>query len=95
MLRHVIFYNTVAALINGCKLIKSVDDVLFLDNDRVTNLCRDISHPRGTDVNNNPDPSQKILLKSEESLNLLVYYVKHQDQVYRDVTVAQINLTSI
>ena len=76
MLRRIGFSNAVVATITGYQVIKSIDELLFLDDERMTNICRVICCPGGTGSINNNNPGQKISIRYEESLKLFVYYVK-------------------
>ena len=54
MMRHIEFYNTVAAFVAGYQGIDYVDKLQFLDDDRVINIYRFVCFPGGTGANNNP-----------------------------------------
>ena len=95
MLRRIGFSHTFAALITGYQGVESIDELQFLDNERVMNICRLICCPGVTDTNNNPNHGQKISLKSRKTLKLVIYYVKHTDRVSCDMTVAHISIAYI
>ena len=80
--------------ITGDQGIDPLDELRTLDNSMVENLCRVIRRPGGT-VGGAADPGIKVSARAEENLKLAIYYIKHQDQVSRDVVIGSITLTNI
>ena len=95
MLRRIGFCYIFSAIINGDQGFEPIGELQFLENERVTNICRVIFRTGGTDTNNNPNHGKNISLKSKEILKLVFYYIKNKKRVYRDATVSQISLTYI
>lgn len=80
--------------------IDSLDEIRYLKDSEVENLCKVIRRPGGTINNpagegNIPNPGESVSLRAENNLKLMAYYLRHRARVSRQTQPADITLENI
>ena len=90
MLVHIGFGNVAVQKITSDQGINSVEELYYLYEDGVANLCKILCRPSGTNAECAADPRIKISARAKDNLKLFVDYIKHQDRVMHVLSVPDI-----
>jgi hypothetical protein len=96
----------VATLITDAQGLDTLDEFTHLTDTEVENLCKVICQPGGTVPNPQAgaarqpptinDPGRHaILLRAENNLKLMVYFLKYRQQTFRTVEAADLTMNNV
>ena len=95
------FTNAAATAITAADQqdIGDLEELRFLTDTEVENLCKVIRRPGGTinDAAGNPvpNPGIPVTLRAENNLKLAAYFLRHRKRVSRPVVAADITLVNV
>ena len=90
--------------------IDSLQEIGYLDEDGISNLCKAVRRPGGSIANPDHDPNEddgpnnrptipftgiQVSLLAEENLKLLSYYIRHLERVSRTPNIGSITRTTV
>ena len=95
MFERIGFSSAVATLLTDEQGIDSLNEILYMKDANIENLCKVLRRPGGQNSSGSPDPGVKLSARAEENLKLVAFYCRHQERVSRQLNIASITLASI